>query len=418
MIIEPTVFVGVDWASAEHQVCLMGPTGPTQRAFLHDASGLGAMVDWLCAQADQPEQIAVAIETPHGPVVEALMDRGINVYAINPKQLDRFRDRFSPAGAKDDRRDALVLASSLATDRHCFRRLEVLDSTLIELREWSRMYDELKEERSRLANRIRQQLWRYYPQAIELVDDPGADWFLDVLAIAPTPEAARKLTEKKLGRVLSLHRIRKISAADALEILKRPALTVAAGTAEAASAHIAAMAERIRLVNRQLKGATKRLDMLVDSLSGSGEEPVEGQAFEQHDAMILRSLPGVGRIVVATLLAEAHHAIRARDYHALRTLTGIAPVTKRSGKSCRVEMRKACSRRLRTSLYHWARVAMQHSPRVRAQYSSLRSRGHSHGRALRGVADRLLAVACAMLKSRTLYDPAKSTALTAASNPP
>ena len=349
MMEEPTALVGVDWASAEHQVCALGPAGPVQRAFLHDAAGLGAMVDWLSTLADRPDLVAVAIETPHGPVVEALMDRGLAVYAINPKQLDRFRDRFSPAGAKDDRRDALVLASSLRTDRHCFRRLEVLDPTVVELREWSRMFDELKEERARLTNRIRQQLWRYYPQALELVDDPGSDWFLDVLALAPTPDTAGKLTEKKLGRVLNLHRIRKISATDALEVLKRPALTVAAGTTQAASAQIAAMAERVRLVNRQLKDATKRLDDLVGKLSG--------------------------------------------------------------------EMRKACSRRLRTALYHWARVATQHSPRVRAQYSAPRSRGHSHGRALRGVADRLPGVACAMLKSRTLYDPARSNAVTAATNP-
>jgi hypothetical protein len=130
MMEEPTAFVGVDWASAEHQVCALGPAGPIQRAFLHDAAGLGAMVDWLSTLADRPDLVAVAIETPHGPVVEALMDRGLAVYAINPKQLDRFRDRFSPAGAKDDRRDALVLASSLRTDRHCFRRLEGLDPSL------------------------------------------------------------------------------------------------------------------------------------------------------------------------------------------------------------------------------------------------------------------------------------------------
>ncbi|MEH2475600.1 hypothetical protein V1281_003225 [Nitrobacteraceae bacterium AZCC 2161] len=86
---EPIVFVGIDWASTEHQVCLLSPKGPVQRAFTHDALGLGAMVDWLAAQADDPEQVAVAIEMPHGPVVEALMDRQIAVFAINPKQLDR-----------------------------------------------------------------------------------------------------------------------------------------------------------------------------------------------------------------------------------------------------------------------------------------------------------------------------------------
>ncbi|WP_163899098.1 IS110 family transposase, partial [Proteus mirabilis] len=82
---EPLVFVGIDWASIEHQVSLISADGPVQRAFAHDADGIGTMVDWLVAKAEQPGQGAVAIETPHGPIVEALMDRGIAVFAINPK---------------------------------------------------------------------------------------------------------------------------------------------------------------------------------------------------------------------------------------------------------------------------------------------------------------------------------------------
>jgi transposase len=113
---EPLVLVGIDWASTEHQVCLTDTGDSVQGAFAHDAEGIGAMVDWLCSQAGRPSQVAVAIKTPHGSIVEALMDRGVAVFAVNPKQLDRFRDRFSPAGAKDDRRDALVLASSLRTE--------------------------------------------------------------------------------------------------------------------------------------------------------------------------------------------------------------------------------------------------------------------------------------------------------------
>ena len=330
---EPAIFVGVDWASTEHQVCMIGPSGPVQRAFAHDAGGLGAMVDWLCAQTANPSDIVVAIEVPHGPVVEALMDRGLFVYAINPKQLDRFRDRFSPAGAKDDRRDALVLASSLRTDRHCFRRLEVLDPVIVELREWSRMAEELKEERNRLTNRVRQQLWRYFPQALDLSEDPGAEWFLDLWALAPTPAAVSKLTEKKVACILIAHRIRCIGAADALAILKRRALTVAPGTTDAAKAHIAAVAERLRLVNRQLKEVVHRIDLLVNRLAVSEYQP--GQIAEQRDAAILRSLPGVGRIVLATLLAEAHQAVQTRDYRALRTLTGVAPVNPVASKCAR-----------------------------------------------------------------------------------
>jgi len=404
---EPTVFVGIDWASEEHQVCVIGPDGPIQRAFAHDAAGLGAMAAWIVSHAESPGQIAVAIETPTGPVVEILMDYGVRVFSINPKQLDRFRDRLSPAGAKDDRRDALVLGVSLRTDRHCFRQLQPLDPIIVELREWSRMDGELKDERNRLTNRVRQQLWRYYPQALELNDDMGADWVLDLLALAPTPGAARRLTEKRVARVLTARRIRRLTPTEILGLLQVPALTVADGTEQAATAHIAAVAERLRLVNRQLKEVERRLDRLIESLSGETADPGEpkGQLSEQRDAVILRSFPGVGRTVLATLLAEAHQALQARDYHALRILCGAAPVTKRSGKSIRVERRQACSHRLREALYHWARVATQHDPLSKARYAALRARGHTHGRALRGVGDRLLAVACAMLKTQTTFEP-------------
>ena len=119
-------------------------------------------------------------------------------------------------------------------------------------------------------------------------------------------------------------------------------------------------------------------------------------------------MPGVGRTVLATLLAEASDALQRRDYAALRSLAGVAPVTKRSGKSCVVVRRQACHDRLANAVYHWARVAVQHDPRSRAKYAELRRRGHSHGRALRSVADRLLNVACAMLKSGAAFNPSSA----------
>jgi hypothetical protein len=82
-----------------------------------------------------------------------------------------------------------------------------LIQVVVELREWSRMAEELKEARNRLTNRIRQQLWRYFPQALDLGEDPGAEWFLDLWALAPTPAAVGKLTEKKVARILIAHRI-------------------------------------------------------------------------------------------------------------------------------------------------------------------------------------------------------------------
>ncbi|MEQ8719625.1 MAG: IS110 family transposase [Sandaracinaceae bacterium] len=406
----PTLFVGIDWATQENQLCVLDAEGAVvgERSLDNDGAGLGEMCAWLLGFEADARRIAVAIEVPHGPVVETLLERGFVVHSINPKQLDRFRDRFTLAGAKDDRLDARVLGSSLRTDGHAFRRLQMAEPTVIELREWSRMADDLKEER--LTNRVRQQLRRYYPQLLDVGPDPGANWFLDLWKLMPTPAKARRTQRRSIERILRKHRIRRIDAAEVRELVRQPPVTVAPGTTEAARIHIEHVATRLRLVNEQLKHAHRQLDRLTDELCADhddGTESPPGKRSEQHDAAILRSLPGVGRIVLAVLLAEASQAIAARDYQALRALCGVAPVTRRSGKRKVVVMRQACHPRLRDAVYHWSRVATQNDEVARRSYASLRARGHSHGRALRSVADRLLRIACAMLRDGTAYDPAK-----------
>jgi transposase len=401
-------YAGVDWASESHHVFLTDRDGRKigERLFKHGGEGLAEMAAWLMATsgAVEPSQILVAIEVPHGPVVETLIERGFKVHALNPKQMDRFRDRFTLSGAKDDSRDAEVMASALRTDPHCLRLLALADPTIIELREWSRITEDLGAERNRLTNRLRQQLWRYFPAVLELEDDLAAPWLLDLCEIVPTPDKAVRVRAATIAKLLKRNRIRRFDAAHVLDVLRRPPVVVAAGTTEAASAHVAALVVRIRFVNRQLKEAHGRLDALTARLIPA-EQAEPGQR-KQHDVEILASSPGVGRIILATLLAEAFDALQRRDYAALRSLTGVAPVTKRSGKSCIVVRRQACNDRLANAAYHWARVAVQIDPTSRAKYAVLRSRGHSHGRALRSVADRLLYVTCAMLKTGTIFNPA------------
>ena len=407
-------YAGVDWASESHHVVLTDADGRKigEKAFRHSGEGLAEMAAWLLATSGAAEagQIRAAIEVPHGPVVEALIERGFKLHVLNPKQMDRFRDRFTLAGAKDDSRDAETMASALRTDAKCFRLLALADPVVIELREWSRIAEDLGDERSRLANRLQDQLWRYYPAFLELKGDFAAEWALDLWHAAPTPKKATRIGEATIAAILKRHRIRRFDAAHVLSILRKPPLQLAPGTAEAARAHIATLLPRIRLLNRQIKEAHDRIDALIARF-GAAEEAEPGQN-KQRDAEILASLPGNGRIVLATLLAEATDALQRRDYAALRSLTGIAPVTKRSGKSIIVVRRYACHRRLAQAMYHWARVAVQRDIRSRAKYAALRARGHSHGRALRSVADRLLNVACAMLRAGTLFDASLADAKT------
>ena len=409
-------FIGVDWGSQTHQACVLDAAGKmvAERSFRHGGAGLTEMAKWLLSFTSTAEEVGVAIETPRGPVVESLLEHDFAVYSINPKQLDRFRDRMSPAGAKDDRRDARVLASALRTDRDCLRRLEPTDPVIVELREWSRVIEELTRDRVRLANRTRQQLWRYYPQFLDAVgDDVAAPWALDLWRNLPTPRAGQRVRGVTLTRVLKQHRIRRIDAATLRERLRVRSVKLAPGTVEAATTHVRLLVERLALLNRQLHHADQQLDRLVRELAGAA--PADGPSTsaeddpvspaETPDAAVLLSLPGIGTRVLATLLAEGSDAVRRRDYKALRCLCGVAPVTKRSGKSLAVERRLAAHGRLRDAVFHWSRVAVQLDPVSHGKYRALRARGHSHGRALRSVGDRLLNVACAMLRDGACFDP-------------
>src|SRR3954468_18693302 len=400
-------FAGVDWGSAKHQACLLDEAGTVvgERAFAHGGAGLAALCDWLVSIAGEAGRVAVAIEVPHGPVVDALLDRGFAVHAINPKQLDRLRDRVSLAGAKDDRRDARVAAGGLRTDPHLFRPVEAGDPAVIALREWSRLAEELQQERTRLSNRIRQQLWRYYPQLLAVSDDVTAEWVLELWTLAPTPAKAARLRETTLARLLQEHRIRRVEAEQVVGLLRQPAITVAAGVTEAAVRHLRSLVARLRLANREFHQAERKLDELCTTL----RESTAGAGGAPRDATVLSSLPGVGTVTLAILHSEAAGPISRRDYAALRTLSGVAPVTKRSGKSCLVTMRYAAQVRLRNAVFHWARVAVLNDPTCRRRYAALRARGHSYVRALRGVADRLLGVACVLLQRQTLFDPDHGT---------
>jgi transposase len=408
--------VGIDWGGAEHAFCIVDAQGQVRgtRMVAHTVADVHDAVAWVIdVTGAAPSAIGVAIETTRGALVETLLERGFAVWAINPKQLDRFRDRFTASGAKDDRRDALVAADSLRTDRRAFRRLRIDDPEVIQLRDASRLLEELEGDVRRLANRLREQLYRVHAAWLEL--SPAADdpWLWTVLADAPHPDRWARLPARRVAAALRAHRIRRLAVDAVVRTLQAPRLSVAPGVADAVSTRIPALVAQLQTAHHHRAVAERHVDALLAAVSmPSGES----ESREHRDAEILQSLPGVGRMVAATMLAEAGDLLAARDYGTLRTYGGAAPVTKRSGKrSFTVHIRYACHTRVRQALFHWARTSIQHDPSARAYYDSLRRRGHRHARALRSVADRWLRILIAMLRTGSLYDasrlqPARTTA--------
>jgi len=399
-------FAGIDWGSEKHRVCLMNRDGQVlaERWIEHNGDSLAELTAWLRREtSDAPSLLAAAIEIPRGAIVETLLEHGFAVFSINPKQLDRFRDRYSPAGAKDDRRDALVLADALRTDMHCFRPVRLDDPAVIRLRELSRLDDELAQEQNRAVNRLREQFHRFFPQLLQLCECADEPWLWTLFELAPSPLRAARLTEARITRLLQQYRIRRITATEVRTVLKTKPLTLASGAAEAAAEHALLLLPRLRLLHQQRTDLARRISALLDELAA----PTEGRK-EHRDAAILLSLPGLGRKIAATMLSEASQAIADRDYHALRCYSGAAPITRQSGKKKTVVMRRGINERLRNALYHWARVSVVYHPQSKKRYAAMRACGHSHGRALRGLADRWLKVLTSMLTTGTLYDPQRS----------
>ena len=403
--IEPRFFVGIDLGGENHQVCIVTDAGKSvgqQRSFAHSGNGVAELLEWLSQlTGPDPSVVAVALEHPRGVMVEALLERRYRVFSINPKQLDRFRDRFSMAGAKSDARDAMVLADSLRTDRRHFRALALDHPKVLRLRELSRANNQTGDELRRTANQLGDLLRRYFPSLLTLCGGADELWLWSLLLLEAMPTQAARLSLSRLEKLLRQHRIRRFSATDLQVLLKAPTLPMAPGSAEAAAEQVRLLLPRLVLLREQKLKLDNKIELLLEDLASD-------ESYAGHrDIIILRSAPGVGRGFVATVLSEAPRVLADRDGVALRGLAGVAPVTKQSGKTKLVSMRQACNHRLREALHHATATFVQHDERAKQQYAQLRARGHSHGRAIRGVADRFLALLIAMLTHQTEYDPGR-----------
>ena len=369
-----------------------------RRKVEHGGGAIQQMMTWLAELAGgaSPETIAVAVEDPRGAIVDALLERKYAAFSINPKQMDRFRDRYSVAGAKDDPRDAYVEANSLRTDLAHFRRLSPDHVQVVRLRELSRAHDALQEDWRRNANQLWAYLQRYFPTILKLSSAADELWVFDLLEQSEAlSQRAAALSIEELTKLLRRHRIRRFSAEHLHQALQ-DRLTLAAGVEQALAEQVLLLVPRLRLLHQQRIEVDRRTERLLEEMAQEN--------FPEHRSVeILRSIPGLGRVFLATVLSEATRPLLDRDYHALRNLAGAAPVTRRSGKTKIISMRRACNDRLRNAVLNSANAHVQKDPRAKKIYARLRAQGNSHARALRGVGDRLLELICMLLSSDQMY---------------
>ena len=310
-------YIGIDWATEKHAVCVTDAEGNIikERSVPND-SGLFAILFVLIAGAPSNE-VCVAIETRRLVLVEALVARGFKVFTINPKQSERFRDRFSVAGAKDDRFDARVLASALRTDFDLFRAVEPESRQQIRLRTATRMTQTAKEQLREVANRLRDIVMTSMPLLLGLCNGADEAWFWDLVLLAPSPDTASDISDEKLKELLRRHRIRRVEISALQDVLKGAHLDAAAGVCEGAAWQAKLLVAQLQLLATQERAADAEVAAALRDLPKT-----EGSL---NDAEIIMSAPGFAEHTTGVLLAEAGAVISRCDYLELRAVCGVAP---------------------------------------------------------------------------------------------
>lgn len=390
------IFVGIDWSEKHHDVCIVDKEGEilARSRVAEGIEGIARLHGMVAEHAEEPDEAVVGIETDRGLLVGALLAGGYQVFAITPLSVNRYRDRHSTSGAKSDPGDAKILADIVRTDRHNHRPVAG-DSDLAEaIKLLARHHQGCVWERQRHVNRLRNALREFYPQALEAFGTELADRdAVAVLSLAPTPELGRRLSRAKIASALRRagrqrnveSRTEQIQAALRSEQLQAP-VTVT----RAYGIIVSSLVSLIAALNDQIAGLEQELE----------------EAFEDHpDAKILRSLPGLGTVLGARVLAEfGDDRTRYVDARARKNYAGTSPITKASGRSRVVLARFARNERLFDACFLWAFSALTRSPGARAYYDLQRARGKTHNQALRAVANRLVGILHGCLRRREIYD--------------
>jgi transposase len=389
------IFVGDDWAEAHHDVYVCDEAG-TRLAAKRLPEGIEGMTrfhDLVATHAGGPGEVIVGIETDRGLWVQALVEAGYVVYAINPKAASRYRDRHTLSGAKSDPGDAKMLAELVRTDRHNHREVAG-DTALAEgVKVIARAHQTLIWERTRATNRLRCSLREYFPAALDTFDELAERDTLAVLATAATPTEAAKLTPAKIRTVLrQAGRQRNIDTrADTIAAgLHTDALRAADVVEAAHGATTRASVAIITALNTQINA-------LADELADH---------FEQHpDSDIYLSLPGVGVVLGARALGEfGDDPNRYANTKSRKNYAGTSPITRASGTKSVALARFARNNRLADALDQWAFSSITASPGARVFYDRRRAAGDSHHKALRALANRWVGILHGCLDHRARYN--------------
>jgi transposase len=387
-------YLGVDWADEFHQIWVSDPDGKKvlEKKLVENVEEFCEFGRWLDESRAKRIELWAAIEKPHGRIVEFLLDHGVVVYPVNPKALDRVRDRFRMSRSKSDRFDAYVLAQFVRTDHGHLKALVPNSEQAQELKLLTRDQYRLVRQKTRLINQLRHTLKEYYVQPLELFSDLESNIALDFLEHYPTPQALCTLTRKQWKRFAQReHHLGEERSQELWEKLNRPQLEVPDHVVRAKAQLLGVLLAQLKPVRDAVESYNERIKSFFASMAA---------------AELVKGLPGAKTgTILATLWAELGDAHgRWESFRHLQAEAGVVPLTKASGKSCVVEFRFCCNKILRHAAYWLAFASLKQSEWANHYYRDQRAKGHSHPQALRALGAKWLKIIFVMWRDHKPYD--------------
>jgi transposase len=387
-------FGALDWATEHHDVVIVNVAGDIVTSFRFEESTEGWHDLTEKINGFKPN-LAIAVETRTGWVVERLLQLGITVYPVNPRTVASFRTRKSPSGVKNDQLDAWTIADALRTDGRLWSPLAAEDSQTQKLRILCRDEIDLIEDQTALVNRLRAAVREYYRTPLEAFDDWTVPSVWDFLQEFPTPERLAKAGKRKLENFLHTHRMwREDSGPERMaKFAKANELRVPEGVVVAKSQLVLSLVAQLRTLRAQLD----KYRALIE------------EEFKNHDdSGIFRSLPGAGAKLAPRLLSEfGADRNRFDTAEAIQCYAGTAPVARQSGKVTSVKMRRACCNTLRATVHLWVDLSRKKCAWAQEYYQAKIKQGQTHAGALRCLGQRWLNILWKMWQERKPYDEAR-----------
>lgn len=385
-------YVGVDWADREHQVCVIDEAGSKIREMkvVEGVEEMAKFGRWLDERRGEGIELWASIEKPEGRIVDFLLDHGVIVYPVNPKALDRVRDRYRMSHSKSDAFDAYVLADFLRTDHGHLKALVPSSVAAQELKILTRDHLSLVRQKTRLQNQLRITLKAYYAEPLEAFGELDTQLCLDFLKEYPTPQALAKLSRKQWGVFAKEHRLTQKRTEELWQALRKPQMPV--------PEHV------VRAKAKLVEVCVEQLKPLVRAVARYGQE-IERFFARMPAAHLLAELPGgKSGTLLPTLWAELGDAPeRWQSFRHLQAQAGSVPVTRSSGKSRFVQFRFACNKRMRYAVHWLAFISLRRSEWAKAYYDTQRARGHSHPHALRALGAKWLKIIFVICRHQVPY---------------